>query len=200
VRLALVSVPASLVRDLAARRKASTERRLRVRLPEDFELRAHVRLRPIYQDPQARPWLFRFIVLREPVSAVAGGGRSARTAVGLIGFHGPPDEHRRAEVGYEVFAPYRRQGYAREAVSGLLDWAARRQGVRTFLATIATDNEPSMRLALGLGFRQVGAQVDEEGSVDFIYELTMTPDGRHGRTTVTLAWEPQSSQSPGARS
>jgi RimJ/RimL family protein N-acetyltransferase len=175
MRLALVSVPASLRRDLAAGRNASTERRLRVRLPEDFELRAHVRLRPIYKDPQARPWLFRFIVLRDPASVGAGGGPSARTAVGLIGFHGPPDEHGRAEVGYEVFAPYRRQGYAREAVSGLLDWAARRHGAHTFLATIASDNEPSMRLALGLGFRQVGAQVDEEGSVDFVYERTMAP-------------------------
>jgi [ribosomal protein S5]-alanine N-acetyltransferase len=158
------------MRDLAAGRNASTERRLRVRLPEDFELRAHVRLRPIQKDPHARPWLLRFIVLREPVAAITGRGRGFRTSVGLIGFHGPPDELGRAEIGYEVFAPHRRRGYAREAVSGLLDWAARRHGVRTFLASIASDNEPSMRLALGLGFRQVGAQVDDEG-LEFIYEL-----------------------------
>jgi L-amino acid N-acyltransferase YncA len=42
--------------------------------------------------------------------------------------------------------------------------------VRTFLASIASDNEPSMRLALGLGFRQIGVEVDEEG-LEFIYEL-----------------------------
>jgi ribosomal-protein-alanine N-acetyltransferase len=173
--VALVSIPASLMRDLRAGRKASTERRLRLRLPQDFELRAHVRLRPIYKDPLARPWLLRFIVLREETSPAAGDRRDARTVVGLIGFHGPPDEGGRAEVGYEVFAPYRRQGYASEAVVGLLDWASRRHGVRTFLASIASDNEPSMRLALGLGFRQIGAQVDEEGSVDLIYELTMAP-------------------------
>ena len=157
------------MRDLAAGRNASTERRLRVRLPEDFELRAHVRLRPIYKEPYARPWLLRFIVLRD--AAATGNVRAARTAVGLVGFHGPPDAQGRAEVGYEVFAPYRRQGYAREAVIGLLGWAARRHGVRTFLASIALDNEPSMRLALGLGFHQVGAQVDE-GGLDFVYELT----------------------------
>jgi RimJ/RimL family protein N-acetyltransferase len=174
-RLALVSIPASLMRDLVAGRKASTEHRLRLRLPEDFELRAHVRLRPIYKDPHARPWLLRFIVLRKETMPASAGGRSARTVVGLVGFHGPPDEHRRAEVGYEVFPPYRRQGYASEAVSGLFDWAARRHGVRTFLASIASDNEPSMRLALGLGFHQVGAQVDEDGSVDFVYELTIAP-------------------------
>jgi ribosomal-protein-alanine N-acetyltransferase len=158
------------MRDLVAGRNASTERRLRVRLPEDFELRAHVRLRPIYKDPHARPWLLRFIVLVDQAASASRGGRGARTVVGLVGFHGPPDEHGRAEVGYEVFAPYRRQGYASEAVVGLLDWAARRHGVRTFLASIASDNEPSTRLALGLGFHQVGAQVDEEG-LEFIYEL-----------------------------
>jgi ribosomal-protein-alanine N-acetyltransferase len=175
MRLALVSIPVSLMRDLAAGRMAATERRLRVLLPEEFARRAHgllvVRLRDIERDPYARPWLLRLIVLRGHASTNAGGGGRKRAAVGLVGFHGPPDEHRRAEVGYEVFAPYRRQGYAREAVSGLLQWAARRRGVRTFLASIAPDNEPSMRLALGLGFRQVGAQVDEEG-LEFVYELT----------------------------
>lgn len=169
------------MRELVAGRNASTERRLRVRLPEDFELRAHVRLRPIYKDPHARPWLLRFIVLREETVPTSGGGRGARTVVGLVGFHGPPDEHGRAEVGYEVLAPYRRQGYASEAVLGLLDWAARQHGVRTFLATIASDNEPSTRLALGLGFHQIGAQVDEDGSVDFIYELDRRSAREWGR-------------------
>lgn len=173
-RLALVSIPPSLMRDLAAGRKASTERRLRVRLPDAFTHRAHgllvVRLRDIERDPHARPWLLRLIVLREAASATGDTRGHRRTAVGLVGFHGPPDKDGRAEVGYEVFARFRRQGYAREAVVGLLDWAARRHGVRTFLASIAPENEPSMRLALGLGFHQVGAQVDEQG-LEFVYEL-----------------------------
>lgn len=162
------------MRDLVAGRMADTERRLRVRLPEAFAHRAHgllvVRLRDIERDPYARPWLLRLIVLRQDASATADIGGHRRVAVGMVGFHGPPDEHGRAEVGYEVFAPFRRQGYAREAVVGLLDWAARRHGVRAFMASIAPDNEPSMRLALGLGFHQVGAQVDEEG-LEFVYEL-----------------------------
>lgn len=167
------------MRDLAAGRMAAAERRLRVHLPEEFARRARnllqVRLRDIERDPHARAWLLRLIVLRDEPSASTGGGDDARTAVGLVGFHGPPDKEGRAEVGYEVFAPYRRQGYAREAVVGLLDWAASRHRLRTFLASIAPDNEPSMRLALGLGFHQVGAQVDEQGRVDFIYELSMAP-------------------------
>jgi ribosomal-protein-alanine N-acetyltransferase len=166
-----VSIPASLMRDLAAGRTATTERRLRIRLPEEFALGDHVKLRPIHRDPQARPWLLRFIVLKADTSATAAGGDAPRAAVGLIGFHGPPDEDGRAEIGYAVFAPFRRQGYAREAVSGLIEWAGRRHGVRRFLAAIAPDNEPSMRLALGLGFRQIGAQVDEADGLELIYEL-----------------------------
>jgi RimJ/RimL family protein N-acetyltransferase len=91
----------------------------------------------------------------------------------MIGFHGRPDGQGRAEIGYEIFEPYRRRGYAREAVRGLLAWATRRHGVRRFLAAIAPDNEASMQLALGLGFRQVGAQVDESDGVELVFELVV---------------------------
>lgn len=165
-RLDLVSLPAWGIRQLLASRVGGVERRLRVRLPADFAARAapllRLRLSDVERDPGARPWLLRLIVLRAPGS---------RSAVGLIGFHGRPDGGGRAEIGYEVFEPYRRRGYAREAVVGLLEWAARRHGVRRFVAAIAPDNEPSMRLALGLGFRQTGAQVDDEDGLEFIYEV-----------------------------
>jgi RimJ/RimL family protein N-acetyltransferase len=32
--------------------------------------------------------------------------------VGRIGFHGPADDTGMLEIGYEVFPPYRRKGYA----------------------------------------------------------------------------------------
>jgi RimJ/RimL family protein N-acetyltransferase len=167
-RLALVSIPGSGLRELSAGRSAGTERRLRVRLAPDFARRAHgvlaVRFSDVERDPGARPWLLRLIVLRGP---------GVRDVVGLIGFHGRPDAQGRAEVGYEIFEPYRRRGYAREAVRGLLAWATRRHGVRRFLAAIAPDNEASMQLALGLGFRQVGAQVDESDGVELVFELVV---------------------------
>jgi RimJ/RimL family protein N-acetyltransferase len=140
-----------------------------VRLPEGFAIRARnlldLRLADVERDPRARRWLLRLIVLR------SADPRQAREVIGFIGFHGRADREGRLEVGYEVFRPYRRRGYAREAVIGLLDWAARRDGVRRFLAAIAPDNVPSMRLALGLGFHQVGAQVDEDDGVELVFEL-----------------------------
>ena len=180
-RLTLVSIPISLMRDLAAGRSAATERRLRVKLPEHFAARARtlmqIRLRDVERDPGARPWFLRFIVLRaEPSSTSTGSETGARRiALGLIGFHGRPDAEGRAEIGYEVFAPHRRRGYASEAVTGLLGWATRRHGVRTFLAAIAPENEPSMRLARRLGFREIGAQVDEADGLELIYELRVAP-------------------------
>jgi RimJ/RimL family protein N-acetyltransferase len=161
-----VSLPESSLRELAAGRGAFTERRLGIRLPPDFPRRvaglAAIRLRDVRRDPAARPWLLRVIALR---------AEDPREVVGLIGFHGRPDAQGRVEIGYEVFPPHRRRGYAREAVTGLLDWATRRHRVRRFLAAIAPDNDASMQLALGLGFRQVGAQVDEDDGVELIFEL-----------------------------
>lgn len=122
-----------------------------------------VRLRDVERDPGARPWLLRVIAL--------GADSREREVVGLIGFHGRPDAVGRVEIGYEVFEPYRRRGYAREAVTGLMAWATRRHGVRRFLAAIAPDNDASMQLALGLGFRQVGAQVDDHDGVELVFEL-----------------------------
>jgi RimJ/RimL family protein N-acetyltransferase len=169
-RLALVSLPESSLRELAAGKTVMTQRRLRVRLPDDFGRRAvsvaTIRLRDVERDPGARPWLLRLIALRG-----AADPSSPREVVGLIGFHGRPDADGRAEIGYEVFEPYRRRGYAREAVVGLLAWASRRHGVRRFLAAIAPENVASMQLALGLGFRQVGAQVDEDDGVELLFEL-----------------------------
>lgn len=154
-----------------AGRQSSAGRRLRVRLPEEFARQNHgvlrLRLGQIERDPGARPWLLRLITLR-PADRSTG---EARTAIGLIGFHASPDSAGRAEIGYRVFVPFRRRGYATEAVRGMLAWAARRHGVRTFVASIAPDNEPSMRLARGLGFRQVGAQIDDEDGLEFVYEV-----------------------------
>jgi RimJ/RimL family protein N-acetyltransferase len=172
-RLALVSLPPWALRALLNGRRPAVEHRLGVRLPVDFARRAEallrIRLADVERDPAARPWLLRLIVLRGP---------GLRPAVGLIGFHGRPDDDAgRAEVGYEIFEPYRRRGYAREAVVGLLDWAARRHGVRRFLAAIGPDNEASLRLALGLGFRQVGVQVDEDDGLEFVYEVDWPAGG-----------------------
>ncbi len=44
------------------------------------------------------------------------------TSVGLIGFHGAPT-NKTVELGYNIFIPYRGNGYAQEAIQALCNWA-----------------------------------------------------------------------------
>ena len=69
-----------------------------------------------------------------------------------------------------MFPAYRRQGYAREAVLAMFDWAQRDPAVLRFRATVSPENLPSRRLVTGLGFVEVGTQWDEEDGEETIFE------------------------------
>ena len=120
------------------------------------------RLAQVEADPSIRQWLGRLMVLTE-----AAGERQV---IGTLGFHGPPDEQGRLEVGYRVEAPYRRQGYAREAVQALFDWAASAHGVHRFVASVSPTNEPSLQLIAGFGFEQTGSHIDEIDGLELEFE------------------------------
>ena len=92
-------------------------------------------------------------------------------AIGLINFHGPPDDRAFVEVGYELRPAARGQGYAVEAVRALFDWAAATHGVTRFRAGIAPDNDRSMNLVTKLGMRRVGAQWDEPNGLEVIWTV-----------------------------
>ena len=106
-----------------------------------------IRLAQLEQDPSLQPWLLRAIALRhEPVM------------IGHIGFHSQPAPqylHEYApqgiEFGYAVYPSFRRQGYASEACSALMAWAAANHGITQFVLTIAPDNTPSQRIAQRFG-------------------------------------------------
>ncbi len=120
------------------------------------------RLAQLDSDPSIREWLGRLIILTD-----AAGERHA---VGTIGFHGPPDEQGRLEVGYRIEAPYRRQGYAREAVRAMFDWAASAHGIHRFVASVSPTNEPSLRLIAGFGFEQTGSHLDDIDGLELEFE------------------------------
>jgi predicted acetyltransferase len=108
------------------------------------------RLAQLAVDSSIREWLGRAMILTD-----RGG---SRRVIGTIGFHGPPDEQQRLEIGYSVHAPYRRQGYASEAVRAMLDWAASEHGVSRFVASVSPTNEASLNLVRGFGFTPTGEQ------------------------------------------
>lgn len=131
-------------------------------IPEAVELR----LSQVEAEPALESWLLRAMVRR-----------SARVMVGHIGFHGAPaadDAIPRApctaEFGYEVFQPFRRQGYAREASVAMMDWARERGDLERFVLSISPDNVASQALAAHLGFVRIGSQIDEVDGLEDVLE------------------------------
>lgn len=129
--------------------------------------------------PGDAPWITRLII--DP---------HLGAAVGVAGFHGPPDESGMVEVGYRVDPALRRRGYARQALEILLDVARTHPDVRTVRATISPDNGASRALIDGYGFVERGEQWDDEDGLEIIYELsvdgppTTTPLERGPRPTT----------------
>jgi [ribosomal protein S5]-alanine N-acetyltransferase len=128
--------------------------------PEGMESVLRFRIAIAVDRPETLPRLLRAMVLRADPDVV----------VGRIGFHGPADETGMLEIGYEVFPPYRRKGYAREAVVAMFRWAQLDPAVRRLRATVSPENEPSRNLVTGLGFTEVGTQWDEEDGEETIFE------------------------------
>jgi RimJ/RimL family protein N-acetyltransferase len=79
-------------------------------------------------------------------------------AIGDAGFHGPPTPKGEVELGYAVVPVARGQGYAREAVELLIEWAKEQPGVRTFAARVECGNTASERLLARLGFVPDGSR------------------------------------------
>ena len=115
-----------------------------------------LRLQQLESDPGLQPWLLRAVVLRRE-----------RIMVGHIGFHAAPGaEHLQsqspgaAELGFEIFPPFQRRGYAREAATALMQWANSEHGVTHFILSIRPDNLASQALAAKLGFTRIGSHLD----------------------------------------
>jgi RimJ/RimL family protein N-acetyltransferase len=166
-RLELPLLSLSQLERLAARERASVGTELGAVLSrswlDEVGWLAGLRAQQLRLRPADGPWLLRPILLIGP--------EGHRTAIGYLNFHGGPDEHGRAEVGYTLLPDARGHGYAIEAVGAAFDWATRVHGVTRFRAAVAPDNERSRNLILKLGFRQTGEQWDEVDGLELVYEL-----------------------------
>src|SRR3954454_16394848 len=126
-RLDLVPLTPATLRMVAEHDLAAVERHLDVRVGDGWEggVPAQRRLRQLAAYPSEQPWLVRAVV-----------ARADRRVVGSVGFHGPPDDGGRVEIGYDIVAGDRRRGYAREAVRALLAWAWSTGRAQTCVASI----------------------------------------------------------------
>ena len=62
------------------------------------------------------------------------------------------------EIGYTIAKPFQNQGFAKEAVSRVLEELVSMFGVKRFIATPDSRNEPSIRLLVSLGFEQIASE------------------------------------------
>ena len=163
-RLKLVSLTPSLLRAVASGDLAEVERQLKAPVGAGWEegVPAERRLEQLAADPSEQPWLVRAVLAQTPPRVV-----------GSVGFHSPPDDHGRVEIGYDIVAGERRKGYAREAVHALLDraWATGR--VRTCVASVSPDNASSLALIRAFGFQRVGEQIDAIDGLEWVFELPL---------------------------
>ena len=75
------------------------------------------------------------------------------TGIGFVGFKGTPDDLGFAEVGYSLSPNYRRQGFMKEALGALIDWARQHPSCRGVTATrVLKDNIGSNKALTGCNF------------------------------------------------
>ncbi|MBS2963733.1 GNAT family N-acetyltransferase [Actinocrinis puniceicyclus] len=77
------------------------------------------------------------------------------TAIGTIGFHGPPDARRQVTIGYGLVPMSWGNGYATEAVHALIDFCRAHADVASLAADTNHDNAASQRVLVKSGFRLV---------------------------------------------
>jgi ribosomal-protein-alanine N-acetyltransferase len=162
VRFALLppkALNALLTGDLGAARAATGVPLSDWFLSDEVTWLWRMRLEQIGTDPRAADW-----IVRAAVSVPDG------TVIGAAGFHGPPDDAGRVEIGYSTDPAYRGRGYAKAMVTELLRWAAADPSVVTVRASIRPDNAASLATIAGFGFAHVGEQWDDEDGTEFLYE------------------------------
>ncbi len=126
-------------------------------------------------DPSVIPWLPRVLLIR------GTGERAEAVVVGEAGFHGPPGEDGRVEIGYMVVSAHRRCGYAEEAARALMSWASAEHGIIRVRASISPGNIASLNLIGKLGFTQVGRRRHDRRGDELVFHRD-EPTGRTGST------------------
>lgn len=120
------------------------------------------RIADVRNVPENIRWYFRMIV-----------NRGRNVGVGSISFHGGPDERGMVEIGLGIAQTEQGQGFAKEALSGMWNWAATQADVKFLRYTVSPENLPSIAIIKKFGFPLVGEQIDEEDGLELIYEISV---------------------------
>ena len=128
--------------------------------PLNVDASMHWTLNYLREHPRDEGWAKWYFLLSRP------GGRPI--LIGNGGFAGAPTDDGTVELGYSIMESYQRQGFAPEAVRGMIAWAFAHAHVTRLIAHTLPDLRPSIRVLEKCGFRFAGAG-SEEGTIR--YEL-----------------------------
>jgi len=166
-RLELVALDAIRIESLLSRDRGFVARTCGFRYSDDWrdaEWWLRMRRDCLLADPEFAPWAPRALALR-------GTGES----VGHLNFHAPPGPPHLIsfapgciELGYEIFPPFRRRGYATEALAAAIVYT-RAKEVPSIALAIGETNAISQRIARGLGFVERGRWQDEKNGEEIVF-------------------------------
>ena len=166
-RLVLRLVPLAGLAATAANDQAAARRIIGESLPEawfDDAWVAALRLKQWAGNPAYAPWSIRAIARKD-----------TGEIVGNVNCHHVPmpfalggETTIAVEMGYGIFAPWRRHGYAFEALTGYMGWAAE-VGVGAIILSISPGNAASRGLAFRLGATRIGSQESQADGVQDIF-------------------------------
>lgn len=76
--------------------------------------------------------------------------------VGACGFSGPPDDHERVEIAYQIFPGHERQGLGSAMIQALVGIARDHNPQMTVLTVTELDDEAASQLLERMGFSSAG--------------------------------------------
>lgn len=95
--------------------------------------------------------------------------------VGYCGLRALPDRISAAELVFALARAHWRRGYAREAVTAVLDWGRTIPGLSEVLAMARPDNNRSRAVMQACGMAFAGESSRYYGETLALYRLTLTP-------------------------
>jgi ribosomal-protein-alanine N-acetyltransferase len=161
-RILLVQMPEAFIKDSWSRGDAMTEEfRPHIDWFQERDL-ARLRYEQLQKSPQVASWLLRAIV-----------SKFDHQMIGHFNCHDLPNSkflqryHPDAiELGYTIYKPYRRQGYAREAVVTMIKHLQTFGLAKAVVLSAATTNTASLQMIKSLGFKEIdmvrdGAEIEK---------------------------------------
>jgi len=115
--------------------------------PENDESTMEWFFKKIFDNPEARGWLMWYFVSTE---------KNKRIVVGSGGFTGMPKKDGIVECGYSILEPLHHNGYATEALNGLVNWAFSDVKVKKIVAKTLENNQASKKVLTNNAFRFAG--------------------------------------------